>query len=145
MFKGNKTITVILAASVTVSALCACNIGSSAGDPSLPTTESLDTSMTTSEMSETTSETTEITQTTPDGTYETAIDSTGIDTGFVRTMNDVTPEMMTADFWIDEDDNKLLMTNEEIAAFNYENRVHVKVNDDIYFPYFDELQKPKDY
>lgn len=144
MFKGNKTITVILAASVTVSALCACNIGSSAGDPSLPTTESLDTSMTTSEMSETTSETTEITLTTPDGTYETVIDSTGIDTGFVRTMNDVTPEMMTADFWIDEDDNKLLMTNEEIAAFNYENRVHVKVNDDIYFPYFDEFEDTLD-
>ena len=144
MFDKYKAITAILAVSVTSSALCACSIGS-ADDPTLPTTESLDTSMTTYETSETTSETTEVTETSAgDNTYETAPDNAGVESGFVRTMNDVTPEMMTADFWIDEDDNRILMTDEQIAAFNYENRVHVKVNDDIYFPYFDEFEDTLD-
>lgn len=141
MYNRYRAIAAILGISMTASVFCACNSGITSADPTLPTTESLDTSMTTFETSESSSVPTEITETTIDNrTYETAPESTEINTDFVQTMDGVTPEMMKADFWISENDNRLLMTDEEIAAFNHENRVHIKVNDDIYMPYFDEFE-----
>ena len=107
MFKyKHKAISAILLTSLGAVSICSCNIGSDPiSDPTLPTTESISTSMTTYETSEeTTAETSaETTAASESGTYETAPESTGINTDFVRTADYVTPEMMTPDFWIREE------------------------------------------
>ena len=133
-FKKHKVISAILAVSLITPALCSCGntAGQNAG-PSLPTTE--DTAMLTTDPEETTSS-----ETTVDpGTYETAPDTSGVNTDFVRTADYVTPEMMSADYWISEEDNKILMTDDEIKAFNHENRVHIKAYGKYEMPYFDEI------
>ena len=141
MLSGKKKIiAVMLAASSALSILCSCDqIPSQSIEPSLPTTEAPETSMTAFETSkETVMETTA--ETTADNeTYETAGDNTQIDSDFVRTVPGVSPEMMAADYWIGEDDNKILMNADQIKAFNHANRVHEKANDGTQMPFFDEF------
>ena len=51
------------------------------------------------------------------------------DNNYVRSIGDVTPEMMTPDFWIKESDNKVLMTSEQIEEFNRANKGVIKASD----------------
>ena len=48
--------------------------------------------------------------------------------------------MMNAEYWISEEDNEILMDADQIAAFNYANRVHQKTGDGVQMPYFDEFE-----
>ena len=126
---GNKLISSLLALTVVTPIFCGCNIVTPQNvETSLPTVPEQSTSEVTTTTSETTEETTEpsaeerVILKTPDG-------KTVIDTTYVRTIADVTPEMMTADYWIGEDDNEILMTPDEIAEFNYNNRAIIKAAD----------------
>ena len=123
-----KLTSVILAAAILLPQICACDlIPDRTVETSLPTVPEESTSELTT-TSEATEETTEpsaeerIILKTPDG-------KTVIDTTYVRTIADVTPEMMTADYWIGEDDNEVLMTPDEISEFNYNNRAIIKAAD----------------
>ena len=112
----NKKLTsVILAAAILLPLICACDlIPDRTVETSLPTVPEESTSELTT-TSEATEETTEpsaeerIILKTPDG-------KTVIDTTYVRTIADVTPEMMTADYWIGEDDNEVLMNVKTTAT-----------------------------
>ena len=126
---GNKLISSLLALTVVTPIFCGCNIVTPQNvETSLPTVPEQSTSEVTTTTSETTEETTEpsaeerVILKTPGG-------KTVIDTTYVRTIADVTPEMMTADYWIGEDDNEILMTPDEIAEFNYNNRAIIKAAD----------------
>ena len=125
----NKLISSMLALTLITPIFCGCNIVTPQSvETSLPTIPEQSTSEVTATTSETTVETTEpsaeerVILKTPDG-------KTVIDTTYVRTIGDVTPEMMTPDYWIGEDDNEVLMTPEEIAEFNYNNRAIIKAAD----------------
>ena len=125
----NKLISSVLALTLITPVFCGCNIVTPQNiETSLPTVPEQSTSEVTTTTSETTIETTEpsaeerVILKTPDG-------KTVIDTTYVRTIGDVTPEMMTPDYWISEDDNEVLMTPEEIAEFNYSNRAIIKAGD----------------
>ncbi len=138
----SKTISAILALSVTLPVLCACNADiNPTNETSLPTTEATTTAETTT--METTKET--IPTETPSMPLETAPDSTELDTTYVRLIDGVEPEMMNADYWIGEDDNVILMTDEEIAAYNYENRGNIIASDEeTTYPHLDEFEDTLD-
>ena len=125
----NKIISSVLALTLLTPIFCGCNIVTPQNvETSLPTIPDKTTQEVTTTTSETTEETTEpsaeerVILKTPDG-------KTVIDTTYVRTIGDVTPEMMTPDYWIGEDDNEVLMTPEEIAEFNFNNRAVIKAGD----------------
>ena len=127
---NKKLAPVILAASILLPQLCSCSlIPDPVTQTSLPTIPEESSSEVTTTASETTIETTEpsaeerVIVKTPDG-------KTVIDTTYVRTIADVTPEMMTADYWLGDADNEVLMTPDEIAEFNYNNRAIIKAADD---------------
>ena len=126
---NKKLAPVILAASILLPQLCSCSlIPDPVAQTSLPTIPEESSSEVTTTASETTIETTEpsaeerVILKTPDG-------KTVIDTTYVRTIADVTPEMMTADYWLGDADNEVLMTPDEIAEFNYNNRAIIKAAD----------------
>ncbi|MBR3248244.1 MAG: SH3 domain-containing protein [Clostridiales bacterium] len=142
-FNRYRTVSLILAASAAASLLCSCSFDTpQSAETSLPTT------VATTQMSETTTvaaettepavETTAATDTV--NTYETAVDSYAIDTEYVRLVDGVEPEMMSADYWIGEDDNIVLMNDKEIATYNYENRAVIKASDgETVYPHLDEF------
>ena len=142
----HKTVSIILAASLTATALTAC--GSATGETlnSRPATSATETVTTETSASGTAPAPTETSPetTVEESTYATATETTVADLEYVRAAYGVTPEMMDSEFWIDEDDNVILMTEEEIAQFNYENRVHVKSNDGTEMPFFDEFEETID-
>ena len=74
---------------------------------------------------------------TPDG-------KTVVDTSYVRLIDGVKPEMMRADYWIKEGDDKVLMTPEEIAVFNKNNRGVITAKDKTKFPKLDEFEDTLD-
>ena len=126
---NKKLAPVILAASILLPQLCSCSlIPDPVAQTSLPTIPEESSSEVTTTASETTIETTEpsaeerVIVKTPDG-------KTVIDTTYVRTIADVTPEMMTADYWLGDADNEVLMTPDEITEFNYNNRAIIKAAD----------------
>ena len=47
------------------------------------------------------------------------------DNGLVRTVDGTTPEMLTAEYWLNEDSDQVLFTAEEIAEFNENNPPYV--------------------
>ncbi|MBQ6017412.1 MAG: SH3 domain-containing protein [Clostridiales bacterium] len=128
-----KTTSLILSAALAAS-LCAC----SSGGP-----ESLSTNPTVTETASTSTETT-AESSSADFITEPSTSASLADTDFVRIVDGVSPEMMNPDFWISEDDNELLMTSDEIAQFNYANRVHQKTGDGVQMPYFDECEDTLD-
>jgi len=143
--RRHKMISFILATSLIVPVLSACGTSPNT-QPSLPATE--DTTMPTLASEENTQPSTDMTNT-PEtsadpNTYETAPADTGVNTDFVRTADYVTPEMMTADYWISDEDNRILMTTEQIKAFNHENRAVIKAGDGTVFPLFDEFEDTLD-
>ena len=143
--RKHKIINTLLIFSVSAVLLSACDsyLPRESLVNSLPTTAPSETTAANSETTaETTVQTTEATES--DETFETAEDVSGIDTDFVRTVADIPAEMMDVDYWIDEDDNKILMTAEQIEEFNYRNRVHEKTGDGVQMPYFDEFGETLD-
>ena len=147
----HRILPAVIAASMIMTMLCSCTID--LPDSKVPTglpeitstvsTTAESTTETTVETIETTTETTETS--TVAETYETAVESTGIDTDYVRVVAGVDPEMMNVDYWIDEDDNIILMNKEEIKAFNYENRAVNRASDgETVFPYLDEFGETLD-
>ena len=131
-----KTISAILISAVTASALCACSADTSASQSlgtSLPTTEAVDSSETTTE-----------TSASVDFITEPSTTTSLSDTDFVKIVEGVDPRMMNVDYWISDKDNEILMNADEIAAFNYANRVHQKTGDGVQMPYFDEFDDTLD-
>ena len=145
LHRRQKMISLILATSLIAPVFSACGTNPNA-QPSLPTTE--DTTMPTLASEENTQPTADVTnspETSADpNTYETAPADTGVNTDFVRTADYVTPEMMNADYWISDADNRILMTDEQIKAFNHENRAVIKAGDGTVFPLFDEFEDTLD-
>ena len=146
----NRSIALLLATVLTTTVLTSCGpfLPEETGNYTnytLPTTAPAETSWETTETTQETTEETDIPAAAYyDVTYETAENPTGINTDFVRTIAGVDPEMMSVDYWIDEEDNILLMNDEEIAEFNYRNRVHEKTGDGVQMPYFDEFGETLD-
>ena len=62
---------------------------------------------------------------------------TVVDTSYVRLIDGVKPEMMRADYWIKEGNDKVLMTPEEITVFNKNNRGVITAKDKTKFPKLD--------
>ena len=98
---------------------------------------------TASSFSETTSETTipsvseSIVLKEPDGKIV-------VDTSYVRLIDGVKPEMMHAGYWIKDGDDKILMTADEIAEFNKNNRGVITAGDKTKFPKLDEFEDTLD-
>jgi len=149
--KRYKTFSFILASSLAVSTLCGCSLvnssQSASNETSLPTTSAT----TWPEISETTAvaTTAETTEETTEAvvseeTYQTAVWNDDVDPEYVNSINGVTPEMMRADFWIGEDDNRILMDADEITEFNYNNRATNKTGDGVIMPKFDEFGEVMD-
>ena len=140
-----KIISILLASAMITPVLCACSIDTAQSiETTLPTTSetSLPTLETTMETTETTKETTAATE---PGTVETAPSSEELDTSYVRLIDGVEPEMMNADYWIGEDDNIILMTDEEIAAYNHENRGNIlSADEETQMPHLDEFEDTLD-
>ena len=130
-------ISALLAMAVTVPVFGGCNIVK----PQKETYISEDS--TTMNDSTTTSETKEpqisesIVLKTPDG-------KTVVDTSYVRLIDGVKPEMMRADYWIKEGNDKVLMTPEEITVFNKNNRGVITAKDKTKFPKLDEFEDTLD-
>ena len=143
-----KAITLILSASMVTPLLCACGINTiQSRETVLPETMPASSSaVTTSAVPETTETTIETTVTAvTDVTYVTASDSFDIDPAYVRTVDGVEPEMLNADYWISEKDNVLLMNEDEIEAFNRENKAVIKANDgETVYPHLDEFEDTLD-
>ena len=60
--------------------------------------------------------------TAPDFKMKTPDGKTVVDTTYVRTIDGVKPEMLFADYWIKEGHDQVLMTPEQIAVFNKNNK-----------------------
>ena len=89
--KNRKTVSIVLAASLTATALIACSNATGETLNSMPTTSATQTasSETTTAPTETTPETT-----VEEGTNPTAIETTVVNPDYVRAVDGVTPEMM---------------------------------------------------
>ena len=127
----------LLALSVTVPVLGGCNIvkpekeTSITEEPAAMTTESTTSGTTEPKISES------IVLKTPDG-------KTVVDTSYVRLIDGVKPEMMQAGYWIKEGSDKVLMTADEIAKFNRNNRGVITASDKTKFPKLDEFEDTLD-
>ena len=145
-YSKNKAVSAMLAASMITALFCSCSFIPSQDPGTVPTGSSAEPAETAKETTETTMKTTETVQTTEETTtaevtYETAAESSVPDRYYIRTVDGVEPEMMNADYWIDADDNIILMNQKEIAAFNYENRGVIKAGDgETVFPHLDEFE-----
>ena len=62
-----------------------------------------------------------------------------VETDYVRVVDGVKPEMMNSEYWLDSEDNTVLMSDEQIKEFNRTNRVHVAAGDGPAMPYLDEF------
>ena len=62
-----------------------------------------------------------------------------VETDYVRIVDGVKPEMMNSEYWLDNEDNAVLMSDEQIKEFNRTNRVHVAAGDGPAMPYLDEF------
>ena len=145
MFKKSyRSMSAILASSLLVSALCACNsITGETVENTLPTTapKATETSAVTSATTAVTGTAASTTETEAaiEATYETAPLESEINTDYVKIFSDVTPEMLKADYWISEEDNRILMNAEQIKEFNYTNRAIIKTKYGTELPLFDEF------
>ena len=132
-----KAIALMLAMSMSAAVLGGCNIVTKQKTGTTPT-QTTEISTTAAPATSATKETTEpsasesIVLKTPDG-------KTVVDTTYVRTIDGVKPEMMYADYWIKEGHDNVLMTPEQIAEFNKNNRGVIKASDKTILPH------PEDY
>lgn len=132
-----RTISLILAMSMTAAVSGGCNIvthsketSSLPSRPEMTASEKVNTESSGESSLPSLSES--IVLKTPDG-------KTVIDTRYVRTIDDVKPEMLYADYWIKEEHNKVLMTKDQISEFNKTNRGVIKASDKTILPH------PEDY
>lgn len=126
-----KILSALLAIAVTVPLIGGCNIVKQP-ETSLSTSinETGSSSSAAPESSETAKE--DIVVKTPEG-------KTVIDTEYVRLIDGVKPEMMQPGYWIKEGCDKVLMTPDEIAQFNKNNRGVITAGDKTKFPKLDEF------
>ena len=118
---NRKLTSVILAASVMTTAFCSCNF------IAVPSESSSD--LTTASVSEEPTPTPVPTQPPVEVIVKTKDGKTIADTDYVRLMDDVKPEMMNPEYWIKEGDDQILMNDEQIAAFNDNNRAVILAGD----------------
>ena len=108
-----KAVSAALALTLTIPAFCGCNIvtqGNSESESTISTTSAEPTP-------------TPVPTLPPvEVIVKTEGGKTIVDSDYVRLMDDVKPEMMNPDYWLKEEDNKVLMNDEEIAEFNRKNR-----------------------
>ena len=131
-----KILSALLAVTMTVPVFGGCNIvkqQETAASSSLAETAA--SSSETTESSETVKE--DIVVKTPEG-------KTVIDTEYVRLIDGIKPEMMQPGYWIKEDSSKVLMTPDEIAQFNRNNRGVITAGDKTKFPKLDEFEETLD-
>ena len=121
-----RTISLILSAALAAS-LCACSSGGPESISTNPHASETPATETPATSTETTTETTSV-----DFITEPSATTSLADTDFVRIVEGVDPQMMNADYWISEEDNEILMDADQIAAFNYANRVHQKTGDGVH-------------
>lgn len=131
-----KILSALLATALTVPVLSGCNIVTQQ-EPSVSSSlsETTTASSIAMESSETAKE--DIVVKTPEG-------KTVIDTEYVRLIDGVKPEMMQPGYWIKEGSSKVLMTPDEIAEFNRNNRGVITASDKTKFPKFDEFPETLD-
>lgn len=133
-----RTTSLILSAALAAS-LCACSSGGAESISTNPHASETPATEPPATSTETTTETTSV-----DFITEPSTTTSLADTDFVRIVEGVDPQMMNADYWISEEDNEILMDADQIAAFNYANRVHQKTGDGVQMPYFDEFEDTLD-
>ena len=116
-----RSISAFLLAATIGTALCGCK-----KDSVVPTETSLSSSETTVAVTtEKTAETSDTETTTPETSKTKALP----DTDYVRLIGDVTPEMMTPDYWLKGADDNLQMSAEQINEFNAANKGKIKASD----------------
>ncbi len=153
--KRYRIVSAALAASLTLSMLCACSryedMFSGGKDAAGKDTETVEETTTTTvteavtEPSATPSPAFTEPETTPFEDISPAEPSLAVDTDYVRLIDGVTPEMINADYWIGPEDYEPIMDEEGIAQYNYENRVSIKANDDVTaLPYLDVFPEKLD-
>ena len=126
-----KLLSALLAIAVTVPVFGGCNIvKQQEATVSSSLAETTAASSETTESSETVKE--DVVVKTPEG-------KTVIDTEYVRLIDGVKPEMMQPGYWIKEGSDKVLMTADEIAQFNKNNRGVITAGDKTKFPKLDEF------
>ena len=133
-----RTTSLILSAALAAS-LCACSSGGAESISTNPHVSETPATEPPATSTETTTETTSV-----DFITEPSTTTSLADTDFVRIVEGVDPQMMNAEYWISEEDNEILMDADQIAAFNYANRVHQKTGDGVQMPYFDEFEDTLD-
>ncbi len=131
-----KILSALLATALTVPVLSGCNIVTQQ-EPSVSSSlsETTTASSAVMESSETAKE--DIVVKTPEG-------KTVIDTEYVRLIDGVKPEMMQPGYWIKEGSSKVLMTPDEIAEFNKNNRGVITASNKTKFPKLDEFPETLD-
>ena len=131
-----KILSALLTTALTVPILSGCNIVTQQ-EPSVSSSLSEITTASSAvmESSETAKE--DIVVKTPEG-------KTVIDTEYVRLIDGVKPEMMQPGYWIKEGSSKVLMTPDEIAEFNRNNRGVITASDKTKFPKLDEFPETLD-
>ncbi|MBR6879640.1 MAG: SH3 domain-containing protein [Clostridiales bacterium] len=75
---------------------------------------------------------------------ETAANPAAYNTEYVRIVDGTSTDMMTADYWLDEDDEKILMDEAAIADFNSKNMIHVQSNDGTELPFLYDIPEKLD-
>lgn len=141
----HKISAAILALSMTVPVVSGCNIVTfgKKEPPMTQTSESITETAAETTTVTTTEETTSVTETEKAATKATETEQT-VDTGYVRLIDDVKPEMLKPGYWLKEGDDKLLMTADDIAKFNMNNRGVVTASDKTKFPKLDEFEEKLD-
>lgn len=130
-------ISALFVLSVTVPVFGGCNIVK-------PQTETSNTENSTTMTTSTSSSETNAPQVSESIVLKTPDGRTVADTSYVRLIDGVKPEMMRADYWIHEGDDKVLMTAEEIEEFNKNNRGVITARDKTKFPKLDEFEDTLD-
>lgn len=131
-----KAVSAALALTLTIPAFCGCNIvtqGNSESESTISTTSAEPTP-------------TPVPTLPPvEVIVKTEGGKTIVDSDYVRLMDDVKPEMMNPDYWLKEEDNKVLMNAEEIAEFNRKNRGQITAGDSkTKMPYLDSFEETLD-
>ena len=135
--RRQKILSALAAIAVAVPVFSGCNIVKQTAETSVSGSSTEMTTINTESETTVPSVSESIVLKTPDG-------KTVVDTSYVRLIDGVKPEMMHADYWIREEHSKVLMTPEEIARFNRNNRGVITARDKTKFPKLDEFEETLD-
>ncbi len=128
----HKIIAALLAIALTTPVFNGCNIVTPAKTEQTPSPSA---DITSSEAPEEASEQTTEPSASESVVLKTPDGKTVVDTTYVRLIDDVKPEMMYPDYWIHEEDGKVLMTTEQIEEFNTKNRGVIKAKNKTILPH----------